>query len=53
MDAKLRRGQGEHEPAVPRMDVPPSEHIAEYPTTVVLPGGLDVILYEPRHDTAI
>jgi predicted enzyme related to lactoylglutathione lyase len=22
-------------------------------TTVVLPGGLDVMLYEPRHDTAI
>jgi predicted enzyme related to lactoylglutathione lyase len=22
-------------------------------TTVVLPGGLDVVLYEPRHDTAI
>ena len=22
-------------------------------TTMVLPGGLDVMLYEPRHDTAI
>ena len=22
-------------------------------TSVVLPGGLDVVLYEPRHDTAI